>query len=135
MLDGFFGALIKTPHLDKLKKFYAEKLEMQVLHSCANCAILKFGDKQRLILQKAADVKTGLADKAPVVIGFSTPDVAALHKKLSKAVKFSSPPKDEDWGASIASAADPDGNGIVFVQQKPELAKAEFCAADKEAGA
>lgn len=133
MLDGLFGALIKTANLDKLKKFYADKLALKVQHSCASCAILKFGDKQYLILQKATEVKTGLGEKAPIAIGFSTPDLVALHKQLSKQVKFAFGPKDEDWGASIAAASDPDGNSILFVQHKPEFAKAEFCAADKEA--
>ena len=135
MIDGLCAVQVKTANLDKLKKFYVEKIGLTVHHSCAGCVILKLGEKQLLILQKAADAKAGVGEKAPVIFGFSTPDVAALHKKLGKAVKFASAPKDEDWGASIAAAVDPDGNSIMFIQHRPDLAKAEFCAAGKETDA
>lgn len=133
MLDALYAVRIKTTNLDKLKKFYADKLGLKVQHSCAGCAILTMGGKQYVILQKSKAVKGDLGDTAPVIIGFSTSDVAELHKKLTKqSVKFVAGPKDEDWGATIAAALDPDGNSVVFVQEKAELAKAERCSAEKD---
>jgi catechol 2,3-dioxygenase-like lactoylglutathione lyase family enzyme len=134
MIQGLYGVLIKTANLDKLKKFYTEKLGLQAHHSCAGCATLKLTDTQWVTLQKNPGVKVDLGEQAPVAMAFQVADIEGLHKKLSKqGVKFSFPPKDEDWGASVATTLDPDGNRIVFIQEKSGAAKSkERCAAMKE---
>jgi len=134
MLQGLYGVLIKTANLDKLKKFYTDKLGLEEHHSCAGCATLRLSDTQWVTLQKNPGVKTDLGITAPVAMAFQVADLQALHKKLAKAgVKFLLPPKDEDWGASVATATDPDGNRIVFIQEKPDSAKKkDRCAAMKD---
>jgi len=134
MLQGLYGVLIKTANLDKLKKFYSDKLGLKVEHSCSGCATLKLSETQWVTLQKNPGVKTDLGIAAPVAMAFQVSDIDTLHKKLAKqGVKFTFPPKDEEWGASVATASDPDGNRIVFVQDKPDMAKKkERCASMKD---
>lgn len=52
-----------------------------------------------------------------VQLHFDVPDAcAAQQEREARGLRFLGPPRRQPWGALVATAADPDGNHVEFVQ-------------------
>lgn len=134
MVKGLYTVVMWTPNTKRLAKFYSETIGLKVNHDCPMCTVLELQPDQSLVVHKDKSVKPLKSPKNfRVSIGFKTENVDWTFSQLkTKKVKFTEPPTDRDWGARTASALDPDGNLIEFIQVKPELFDAKKYEAQPE---
>ncbi len=132
MVNGIYGVLLKSANAKRLKEFYGKSLGLTAKHSCDGCVVFELGERQWLTIQDNPTARVDLGETAPVSAAFFVEDLAGFHKALSdKGVRFTTPPRQENWGATTATLVDPDGNKVVLIQEKTGAAKGPPCVARK----
>lgn len=119
MIKSLFSVVLRAADVPKLSKFYKETLGLKVVEESKKFALLDLGSA-KLVIQPLPEAELERKDKGlpRTSFGMQVDDVDAVYKKLKGSVKFREEPTDEDWGGRCASATDPEGNNIDFIQTK-----------------
>ena len=118
------GVILYTEHFEPMRAFYVETLGLRPRgeHREAHVDFVNFawGDV-RLTITTHADVRGRNADPQRIMLNLSVDDIGAVYGRLRKVgVEFSRPPEQEEFGGWIATFADPDGNTLQLLQERPE---------------
>lgn len=117
MIDGIAGVVIWTDNLARMTEFYRDTLGFP-LHSERPYFVAFEWGAMRFSIGLHSEISGPARDPRRVMINLATPDIHALHARLSASgVSFIRPPEREHWGGWVATFADPDGNILQLLQQ------------------
>ena len=111
------GIILWTDRLENLRNFYEQLLGLKP-HSVREAFIAyKWGDF-RFSLGLHSKIEGHAKDPYRTMINFDTTDIYALSNKLiDNNVECLRNPEREQWGGTVATFKDPDGNIVQFLQQ------------------
>jgi len=111
---GLAGVLIWTERerFGAMAEFYRDRLGLRPRTHKPDFINFDW-DGVRLSVSVHDQVRGVNRDPARIMINLRVDDVRAVHARLARAgVAFTRPPETEDWGGTVATFADPDGNLI-----------------------
>jgi catechol 2,3-dioxygenase-like lactoylglutathione lyase family enzyme len=112
---GLVTVVVKN--LEKARRFYRDKLGLRVIFYNKKLKWLTFDCGTTLSLTVPWDQKSKKLVGARTGISFYTDDIAKTYAMLKRRrVTFRFPPRQEKWGAQLASFQDPDGNRFFLLQ-------------------
>jgi predicted enzyme related to lactoylglutathione lyase len=120
-IEGLAGVLVWTSaeRFDEMAGFYAQ--ELGLISRSARPDFISFDWKGVRLSVAVHDRVNGPArDPLRIMVNFAVDDIHAVHERLTRAgVVFTRPPEREDWGGTVATFADPDGNTLQLFQLPP----------------
>jgi len=111
---GLAGVLIWTERerFGAMAEFYRDRLGLRPRTHKPDFINFDW-DGVRLSVSVHDQVRGVNRDPARIMINLRVDDVRAVHARLARAgVAFTRPPETEDWGGTVATFGDPDGNLI-----------------------
>jgi catechol 2,3-dioxygenase-like lactoylglutathione lyase family enzyme len=113
-IQGLAGVLIWTERerFGAMAEFYRDRLGLHPRTHKPDFINFDW-DGVRLSVSVHDRVQGVNRDPARIMINLRVDDIRAAHARLVRAgVVFTRPPETEDWGGTVATFADPDGNLI-----------------------
>ena len=116
MVYGVVGVTIWTDNLERLRRFYRDKLKLPLHSDHGDFLAFRFGDV-RLNLGLHDGVQGRTRDPYRVMVNLGAEDIRAEHRRLAEeGVEFIRTPEREEWGGWVATFKDPDGNVLQLLQ-------------------
>ena len=117
MIDGVAGVIIWTENMAEMAAFYRDTLELPVHSERPHFVAFEWGE-MRFSIGEHSEVQGRNAEPDRIMVNFGTPDIHALHERLTaEGVRFVRPPEREHWGGWVATFEDPDGNLLQLLEQ------------------
>lgn len=117
-VTGFAGVLIWTSaaRFPAMLRFYRDVLGLTPRHVKPGMVNFAWGDV-RLSVAIHGEIDGPNRDPLRTMVNLAVDDIAAEHARLAAlGVPFLRPPEREDWGGSVATLTDPDGNLLQLFQ-------------------
>jgi len=120
-IEGLAGVLVWTEadRFPAMARFYRNTLGMTPRSDKSDFINFDWNGV-RLSVGVHAGVRGASSEPLRVMLNLTVADIQAAHTRLAAAgVVFSRAPEREEWGGSVATFADPDGN-ILQLMQLPD---------------
>jgi predicted enzyme related to lactoylglutathione lyase len=112
------GVLIWTEaaHFESMVRFYRDTLGLRPRSVRGDFINFEWGDV-RLSVGIHNGVRGRARDPLRVMVNFAVDDIHATYERLrAVGTHFTRAPETEDWGGSVATFDDPDGNVLQLMQ-------------------